>query len=74
MNFIDKTLILKDLDENSVCMFVDKISFMKEGFYCGDTILTVNMIDGASHRFREETICGFLRKINMGCEHCDSKD
>ena len=75
MNFLDKTIILKDENEDDVCMFVDKISFIKEITHeDGGKALLVGMTGGVTHSFKGETICGFLRKINMGCEWCSDKE
>jgi hypothetical protein len=71
MKFLDKTIILKDSDNNSVCIFVDKIVSIKE-IGSKSSVTQVNMINGVTHRFNNETICSFLRMIKMGCEGCDN--
>ena len=73
MNFIDKTIILKDEEGNNVCIFVDKVAFIKEVERNGEKAALVGLMDGWAHTFIGEDICSFLRKINMGCEWCDCK-
>ena len=79
MQFIDKAIILKDIDGNDVCIFVDKVAFVKEynpdlkenDDSSSDVITRIGMISGDSHIFPNESICSFLRKVNLTCENCD---
>tara|TARA_Y100000034_G_scaffold98624_1_gene120916 strand:- start:183 stop:404 length:222 start_codon:yes stop_codon:yes gene_type:complete len=70
MRFLDKVVILRDVDNNEVCIFVDKVVYIKE---VGPNPPTtqVGMSSGVVHKFHNETICSFLRMIKMGCEGCD---
>tara|TARA_R110000765_G_scaffold353664_2_gene443599 strand:- start:6518 stop:6754 length:237 start_codon:yes stop_codon:yes gene_type:complete len=75
MKFLDKTVILTDYKNDSVCFFVDKVEYIKETQFERhlhgdvDTVL-VGMVSGDVHRFDNQTICSLLRMIKMGCEEC----
>jgi hypothetical protein len=68
MKFLNKTIILTDVDNNSVCIFVDKITYIKE--YVNRKCVRIGTSDGVAHSFNDETICSFLRKVQLGCEEC----
>jgi len=71
MKFLDKAVILKDVEDNDICIFIDKVAYIKE-VGSTPTITQVGMVNGVIHKFNNETICSFLRMINMGCEGCDN--
>jgi len=71
MKFLDKAVILKDVEDNDICIFIDKVAYIKEDNSNPPTV-QVGMISGVIHKFNNETICSFLRMINMGCEGCDN--
>ena len=70
MRFLDKVVILKDSDNSDVCIFVDKIAYIKE-LDTDRSIIQIGMVSGTTHTFNNETICSFLRMIMMGSEGCD---
>jgi hypothetical protein len=68
MKFIDKAIVLRDISDNEICIFVDKVSYLKEGKDKKE--LGVGMVGGSYHVLKGETVCSFLSKINLGCEGC----
>lgn len=70
MKFLDKAVILKDWENNDICIFIDKVAYIKED-NSNPPITQVGMVSGIVHKFNNQTICSFLRMIKMGCEGCD---